>query len=99
MSDESLNMGDIEMIDGGSFPVTYKQANNEDVYAGNTCIAIASFTTSLARIKLFDLIQQVEDESPLSSAYVDTGSLCYILKPGMRQVECGNFLGKLTDEL
>ena len=65
----------------------------------NTNIAIASFTTSCARLKLYN-----EFLKPLGRQvlYFDTDSVIYVYdknNPEHIDIECGDYLGEPTDEL
>ena len=64
---------------------------------GNPCgnLAIAAFTTSLARLKLLDMMRQLGDRV----LYTDTDSVMYISRPGDYEPPRGNLLGQWTDEL
>lgn len=58
-------------------------------------VAIAAYTTTQARLKLYREFQKLGERV----LYGDTDSILYVSKPGMYEPSCGNFLGELTDEL
>lgn len=61
----------------------------------NTNIYIACFTTALARLKLYSVL----DLLGMRVLYYDTDSVVYVEGNDCPQVELGSFLGDLTDEL
>ena len=58
-------------------------------------VVIAAFTTTYARLKLYDLLDLLQDRV----LYYDTDSVIYVHKPGEPDPPLGNYLGDLTDEL
>lgn len=53
------------------------------------------FTTALARLKLYDILEQLGEHV----LYYDTDSVIYKTAPGLHDVPSGTFLGEMTDEL
>ena len=60
-----------------------------------TNVFIAAFTTSLARLKLYDALDFLGHRA----LYYDTDSVIYKTKPGQEKLPLGPFLGDFTDEL
>lgn len=60
-----------------------------------TNVFIAAFTTSLARLKLYNALDVLQDRA----LYYDTDSVIYKSKPGEEKLQLGPFLGQFTDEL
>ena len=58
-------------------------------------IVIAAFTTAYARLKLYDLLDQLQEQV----LYYDTDSVIYVHEPGKPEPALGDYLGDLTDEL
>ena len=58
-------------------------------------IVIAAFTTAYARLKLYDLLDLLQERV----LYYDTDSVVYIHQPGKPDPPLGDYLGELTDEL
>lgn len=56
---------------------------------------IAAFTTSLARLKLYEALDFLGDWC----LYYDTDSVIYKTKPGQEKLPLGRYLGQFTDEL
>ena len=58
-------------------------------------IVIAAFTTAYARLKLYDLLDLLQERV----LYYDTDSVVYVHEPGKPDPQLGDYLGELTDEL
>ena len=56
---------------------------------------IALFTTSHARLKLYEALELTGD----STCYEDTDSIIFVSRPGVPEPKLGVFLGEFTDEL
>ena len=61
----------------------------------NTSIAIASFTTSSARCRLYEALEKLKHQV----LYFDTDSVVYKWAKGLEDLEIGDLLGDWTDEL
>ncbi|KAI1289515.1 putative DNA polymerase [Halotydeus destructor] len=94
-----------------SLIINYIMRNEKDAKPGNTSIAIASFVTAYARLKLFDLMMAVEYKLPKHPSlqrprtlYFDTDSIIFIAHKDDPEgetdpVRTGDYLGQLTDEI
>ena len=58
-------------------------------------IVIAAFTTAYARLKLYDLLDLLQERV----LYYDTDSVVYVHEPSKPDPPLGDYLGELTDEL
>ena len=69
---------------------------NEDEYQRSfkQNVFIAAFTTSFARLKLYDAIDSLGDRV----LYYDTDSVIYKTKRGQEKLPLGEFLGQFTNE-
>lgn len=56
---------------------------------------MAAFTTSLARLKLYEALDFLGDRA----LYYDTDSVIYKTKPGQEKLPLGPYLGQFTNEL
>lgn len=79
--------------------VSWRFIDDKDARAGNTSIAIASFTTTYGRLRLLDLINKIELNGPDRIIYFDTDSLVFLREEDDMQIETGDYLGDLTDEI
>ena len=60
-----------------------------------TDVFVAAFTTSLARLKLYEVLDFLGDRC----LYYDTDSVIYKTKPVQEKLLLGRYLGQFTDEL
>ena len=58
-------------------------------------IVIAAFTTAYARLKLYDLLDLLQERI----LYYDTDSVVFVHEPDKPEPSLGDYLGDLTDEL
>ena len=75
--------------------VRYKQTEDNDMPSDRTNIFIACFTTCWARLKLYSYLERLGEQV----LYYDTDSVIYSWTPGQPQIDTGDFLGEMTDEL
>ena len=75
--------------------VVYKQTPDNDLPSAKTNIFIAAFTTCWARLKLYSYLHRLQEQV----LYYDTDSVIYKWKEGQPQIEIGDYLGEMTDEL
>ena len=74
------------------------QYTNKDEFVeekGKVNIVIAAFTTTYARLKLYDLLDLLQERV----LYYDTDSVIYVHEPSKPDPPLGDYLGDLTDEL
>ena len=95
ITDETLVVESDVAINDETLMVTYKQKDEFVEGSSSTNVVIAAFTTSQARLKLYDLISQLGDRV----CYFDTDSVFWIDRPGESIPPLGHFLGDLTSEL
>ena len=85
---------DARMVNDDMVEVQYR--NTEEFAEQNKVnVVIAAFTTAYARLKLYDLLDLLQERV----LYYDTDSVIYVHKPGKPDPPLGNYLGDLTDEL
>jgi hypothetical protein len=60
-----------------------------------TNVVIAAFTTAYARLKLYEVLNQLQERV----LYYDTDSVIFVSKPGEPEPPLGPYLGQLTNEL
>ncbi|XP_053213282.1 uncharacterized protein LOC128396692 [Panonychus citri] len=75
------------------------ESAKEKISPGKTNIAVASFVTAYARRELFRLIQRIESHRQGRVLYFDTDSVVFVEKTGDPKIQCGDYLGQLTDEI
>ena len=92
--DDRLEINTTIFINKNILQITYKYKNQyvEDTFSTN--VYIAAFTTSNARLRLYDML----DKLGQSVAYYDTDNTVYI-DNGKNSIKIGCMLGEWTDEL
>ena len=97
---DMLTADEIEVTDASFVSddvIELRYENKEDFVEPNarTNVVIAAFTTAHARLKLYSVLEQLEERV----LYYDTDSVIYTSKHGELEPETGVYLGELTDEL
>jgi hypothetical protein len=95
LNDEKLDIKDDIALSPEAALITYKLKDTEDIKPGNTSIILASFVTAHARLKLFELLEQLGRRV----LYFDTDSVIYTCGPCEQPLRCGSNLGDLADEI
>ena len=94
MKDETVVIKNVNVYSEDVLEVT--TVKKEGAFAPTTKgnIFIALFTTAIARLKLYDALDQLQERV----LYYDTDSVIYITQQGQAQLPLGKFLGEFTDE-
>ena len=98
MFNEKYTSQDYWEIDEDRIEFTYKLKDDYVEDSFNTNIAIASFTTSSARLRLYEGLDLLKHQV----LYHDTDSIVYVYdpdNPNHKKMEIGDYLGEWTDEL
>ena len=93
-SDE-FEVCDARIVNENLVEVQYRNVEEFAEQNDKVNVVIAAFTTAYARLKLYDLLELLQDRV----LYYDTDSVIYIHKPDQPDPPLGNYLGDLTDEL
>lgn len=94
--DDSNEVLSLFFHDNGARTVTYKKKHATSRPSLTANLAIAAFTTSYARLRLYESLELIGKNDVL---YMDTDSIIYVVRDGMNPLKCGPSLGDLTDEL
>ena len=86
---------DAQMINDETVEIQYIEKEGFAEENDKVNIVIAAFTTAYARLKLYDLLDLLQEQV----LYYDTDSVVYIHQPGKPDPPLGDYLGDLTDEL
>ena len=91
LTSDEINVLDARFVSDEIIEIHYE--NNENFIAPNakTNVVIAAFTTAYARLKLYDVLDMLQERV----LYYDTDSVIFVSKPS----DPGPYLGDLTDEL
>ena len=88
-------VSDARMVNDDTVEVHYTNTEEFAEQDNKTNIVIAAFTTAYARLKLYDLLDLLQERV----LYYDTDSVIYVHEPGKPDPPLGDYLGDLTDEL
>ena len=86
---------DARMVNDDMIEVQYRNTAEFTEQNNKVNVVIAAFTTAYARLKLYDLLDLLQERV----LYYDTDSVIYVHEPGKPEPPLGNYLGDLTDEL
>ena len=86
---------DVQMINDETVEIQYVPKEEFVEENEKVNIVIAAFTTAYARLKLYDLLDLLQERV----LYYDTDSVVYVHEPGKPDPPLGDYLGELTDEL
>ena len=86
---------DARLVNDETVEVHYRNIGEFEEQNNKVNIVIAAFTTAYARLKLYDLLDQLQEQV----LYYDMDSVIYLYEPGKPEPPLGDYLGDLTDEL
>lgn len=89
--DIDFSINDVLIVYYSNHDTSFNGGNSNN----NINVVLASFTTSQARLKLFDEMIKLNSQV----IYHDTDSIIYSVKPGEYEPKLGNNLGDLTNEI
>ena len=92
---DTFEVCDAHMVNDDMIEVQYRNTEEFAEQNNKVNVVIAAFTTAYARLKLYDLLDLLQERV----LYYDTDSVIYVHKPGKSDPPLGNYLGDLTDEL
>ena len=95
--DSEIEVQDLIVHNEHSIELHYTQAAGFVDQNLNTNIVLASFTTALARLKLYSVLEKVGDRA----LYMDTDSIVFKTDPSHEHndPQTGDYLGDLTNEI
>ena len=95
LNSDSHIVKDVQMLNDETVEIQYVEKEGFVEENDKVNIVIAAFTTAYARLKLYDLLDLLQERV----LYYDTDSVVYIHQPGKPDPPLGDYLGDLTDEL
>lgn len=95
LTSDEINVLDANFVGDEVIDVHYENNENFIVTNSKTNVVIAAFTTAYARLKLYDVLDQLQERV----LYYDTDSIIFVSKPDDPEPPIGPYLGELTDEL
>lgn len=104
-NEEMVVTGEL-MVNEDTLIMSYKHKNDETSKVGDTSLAISSFVTSWARLKLYEVIDEIQSKEPYNEVlYFDTDSVIFKHKrhypngDSVPKPSVGDYLGDLCDEI
>ena len=95
LDSDQYEVKDAQMINDNTVEIQYVEKEGFVEENDKVNIVIAAFTTAYARLKLYDLLDLLQERV----LYYDTDSVVYVHEPGKPDPPLGDYLGDLTDEL
>ena len=95
LDDPAYEISAVRICSEDVMEVVTTTAEEEYQRSFKTNVFIAAFTTSLARLKLYEALDFLGDRA----LYYDTDSVIYKTKPGQEKLPLGPYLGQFTDKL
>ena len=95
LQSDEYEVSDARMVNDEMVEIQYKEKEEFIKQNDKTNIVIAAFTTAYARLKLYELLDLLQERV----LYYDTDSVVYIHQPSKPNPSLGDYLGDLTDEL
>ena len=95
LNSTKYEVSDARLVNDETVEVHYKEKDEFAEQNDKVNIVIAAFTTAYARLKLYDLLDLLQERV----LYYDTDSVIYVHEPGKPDPPLGDYLGHLTDEL
>jgi hypothetical protein len=93
--DPSIEVTNVDSISDLIVCVNWKYRDDVYVPSPNVNPVIAAYTTTFARIRLYNVLDQLGDRI----LYYDTDSAMFTRRPGQFMPPTGDYLGDLTDEV
>ena len=95
VSDPLLRIQCVRIHNEDVLEVVYTSSAEDAPRGFKTNIFVAAFTTSQARLKIYESLEKVDKQV----LYYDTDSVVYKWRPGLPEIELGDYLGDMTNEL
>ena len=95
LGSKAFEVSDARLVNDETVEIHYKEKDEFTEQNNKVNIVIAAFTTAYARLKLYDLLDLLQERV----LYYDTDSVIYVHEPGKPDPPLGDYLGDLTDEL
>ena len=95
LDSDQYEVKDVQLVNDETVEIQYTGKEGFVKATDKVNIVIAAFTTAYARLKLYDLLDLLQERV----LYYDTDSVVYVHEPGKPDPPLGDYLGELTDEL
>jgi hypothetical protein len=94
MTDDKLQVNDLLYVNEEFVALQYQNKDEFVAPLSNTNVVIAAYVTAHARLKLYELLEMLQERI----LYYDTDSILYEHKEGLWNPSLGDYLGELKDE-
>lgn len=96
--DDTLEVTAIDMVNDKAIFLSY--AHKKDFVEENPCsnIYVSLWTTSAARLILYEYMEQVVNDPDCEILYNDTDSIVFVHPSGKHPIKTGEFLGEMDEE-
>ena len=94
MTDDTLEITDLLFVNKEHVALKWNSKKEFLEPLPNTNVVLAAYTTVQARLRLYSLLEKLEDRA----LYMDTDSVIYVHKEGEWNPPLGDYLGELKDE-
>ena len=95
LSSDEINVLDVRFVSDKMVELRYEYNKNFVKPNAKTNIVIAAFTTAYAHLKLYRVLDQLQEQV----LYYDTDSVIFVSKPDEPEPPLGPYLGQLTNKL
>ena len=95
LTSDSQEVCDVNYVNEEMVEMRWKFREDFVETSPRTNVVIAAYTTSHARLKLYDDLEKLGARA----MYCDTDSIIYTVRPGEKTLPLGDYLGQLTDEV
>ncbi len=94
MTDDGIEVTDLFYVNQEHIGLRWRSKSDFVEPLPNTNVVLAAYTTAQARLKLYSLLEKLDDRV----LYMDTDSVIYLHRDGEWNPPLGPFLGELKDE-
>ena len=95
ITDTTKEISTLRLCTDDILEAVYSSVDDNAVKGTKTNIFVAAFTTSYARLKLYEYLDSLQQQV----LYFDTDSVIYKWRPGLPSIPTGDFLGEMKNEL
>uniref|UniRef100_A0A914QTG8 DNA-directed DNA polymerase n=1 Tax=Panagrolaimus davidi TaxID=227884 RepID=A0A914QTG8_9BILA len=99
LSGDAYEVSSIDLLDENRVMIIYNEKKDFIVENDASNIIISLWTTSAARIKLYEIMDIIVNTPGCTLIYTDTDSVIFECPENFCPLETGNYLGELTDEV
>ena len=95
LTSDKITVLDTDLVSNEILEIRYEHGDKFVQPDPNTNVVIAAFTTTHARLQLYDELNMLQERV----LYYDTDLVIHLSQPGQPEPRLGNYIGNLTNEL